>query len=208
MKIKPFNAAASISVLAALYLMTMPALLALQPDADNCGQGIYRGLDSRLDAHAVGKAPQGSVVGFEIVNDRPVIALPHSLATVNKKTNFELPIEQTVLAISIGGGHDLFIQTTAGIEKIRDQAFVTDDQLTHAIRGRLYGSGSQVLLEVRTHQDLVQFVARRSNGQSFIIATMKGPFRAASWNQYGLAAVVGDGLFIWEASARNVCWWR
>lgn len=204
MGLKPLSTVATISVLVVLHVIKIPSLLAFEPDTNKCGQRIYRGPDSRLKAHILGKVSRGSVVGFEILNHRPVIALPHSLLAMEKNTVVELPIPQTIKAISVSGGHDLLLQTDAGIAKGGDQAFMIDHRLTRAIRGRLYSSGSQVFLEVRTRLDFVQFVARRLNGQSFTIATMKGPFRAASWNQYGLAAVVDDSLFIWDAGSKNV----
>lgn len=204
MRIRKVHAAATIWAFAVFSLANTATVLAVQPEANTCDHGIYRGLDSRLHAHVLGKVPPGPIVGFEIVNNRPAIALPHSLLTFDKKTLLELPIPQTVKSISVGGGHDLLVQTDTGIEKIGDRTFVADDQLTRAIRGRIYGSGRLVFLEVRTHQDLVQFVARRHDGKSFIIATMKGPFRAASWNQYGLAAVVDDNLIIWAAGSKNI----
>jgi hypothetical protein len=57
---------------------------------------------------------------------------------------------------------------------------------------------------MRARQDMLQFIARKPNGSPFPIARMKGTLRAASWNDMGLAAVIGDSLYVWEAGSKNI----
>ena len=64
--------------------------------------------------------------------------------------------------------------------------------------------GSPVFVEVRAHQGVLQFLARNRNGAPFLIASIKGTLHAASWNDIGLATVVGDSLYVWQAGAKNM----
>lgn len=204
MRIKDSRVVPILLLVAVLHTVGTSSLLAFQKDAKSCLNGVYRGPDSRLSSRVLGKVSPGPIVGLEILDGRPIVAQPHMLLTVEKKATLELPLSFTARGISIGGDHDLRIQTDSAIERIEDKTFVSDDPLSHVVRGRLYGSGSRVFLEVRVRGNLVQFVARRRNGESFVISTIKGLFRTASWNEYGLAAVVGNGLFVWPAGTRKL----
>jgi len=57
---------------------------------------------------------------------------------------------------------------------------------------------------VVTGTEVLQFIARKSDGRAFPITAIKGPLRAASWNKLGLAAVVGDSLYLWQPGAKKV----
>src|SRR5207244_3923043 len=79
-----------------------------------------------------------------------------------------------------------------------------DQAITSRVRGRLYGSGNPVFVEVRAQQGALQFIARTANGSPFPIASVKGTLRAVSWNDVGLAAVVGDSLYVWQSGSKNI----
>ena len=106
--------------------------------------------------------------------------------------------------ISVNAQSDLLVQTTKGLMRLGDDGLKSDLTLTKAVKGRLYNSGGQVYLEARSNKDLVQFVARRQDGTSFLIATIRGVFHAASWNERGLAAIVGNSLYVWEIGGKSV----
>jgi hypothetical protein len=186
-------------ILVGLYLASVGAA-----QSQKCEQHPYSGLDSRLKADIVGIVPElkEPVVGFELINHRPVVALPDQVLSMGQKKVARMTVT-SVRGISADDQGHLLIQTDAGIQTTEDFGTQTIG-LRKAIRGRLYDSGSSLFLEVRSRGNIVQFVARRRDGQGFVIGSFKGPFAAASWNTLGLAAIVGDSIYIWQAGSRKI----
>jgi hypothetical protein len=175
-------------------------------DLQNCERQFYAGLDSRLEPKVVGALlnTKDRVVGFEIVNHWPLVALPHELIGFRRDGVSELSVPSNIVGISVANVSDLLIQTDRGIEKIGDTDLKPDSALTNSVHGRVYNSGNPIFVEARAKNDLIQFVARNRNGGSLLIATFKGTFRAASWNGRGLAAIVDDSLYVWAAGGKQI----
>jgi hypothetical protein len=171
-----------------------------------CEQQAYPGLDSRLEPRVLGALPSTNdhVVGFEVVNHSPMIALPHQLLGFRRDGVSGYSVQSTIVGISVGNISDLLIQTDRGIEKIGEAEMKVDPNLTSVIRGRVYNSGSAIFVEARAKGDLTQFVARNRKGGSLLIATFKGRFRAASWNAIGLAVIINESLYVWEAGGKHI----
>lgn len=172
-----------------------------------CPREIYSGPDLRLKPEILGRLPSNSaqVVGYEIINDHPVVATPHLLLAFGPRAISELPITETVKSISVDAQSRLLLQTNTGVKEVaRTPRDFVPSRLTSTVRGRLYDSGDPVFVEVRSRADSVQFVARRPDSTPFLITTLKGKFRTASWNKFGLSAVVGDSLIVWEPGHKEV----
>lgn len=171
-----------------------------------CQQQIYAAPDGRLKPHVIGRVPKSEepIVGFEIIRGKPLVAFPHQLVVFTDKSINELAVPERVKGISFNENSRLVLQTTTGFLTFEDTGLLPDKTLISKVQGRLYGSGNQVLVEVRSRQGVLQFVARNQTGSPFLIASLKGTLRAASWNDIGLAAVVGDSLYVWQAGAKNI----
>lgn len=195
-----------------LMCAALPAMLVLAlhaadtPAKAGCENGIYAAPDSRLEAHIVGliindKQP---VVGFEVVGNRPLVAFPHSLVAVDEKRAIEIPVADTIKGLSYQKGSRVLMQSDRGFLRLGDHGLEPDRSISSVVHGRIYGSGSPVFVEARARQGVVQFLARRNDGTAFPIAAIRGTLHAASWNELGLAAVVGDDLYLWQPNAKNV----
>jgi hypothetical protein len=143
------------------------------------------------------------VVGFEIVRGQPLVALKRQLIGFTDKGINEFAVPDSVKGLSVDRESRLVLQTAAGFLTEGKNGFEADKTMAK-IHGRLYGSGSPVFVEVRANQSVLQFLARQQNGAPFLITSMKGTLHAASWNDIGLATVVGNSLYVWQAGAKNV----
>jgi hypothetical protein len=171
-----------------------------------CDRQFYRAADSRLDPRIVGLLPKHNepVVGFEIIQDRPMVALTHQLVGFEEKGLAEFAVPQALKGLSYGKELGVLLQTETGFLRIGNQGLEPVTRMNSVVNGRIYGSGSPVFVEVRARKGVLQFIARRNNGTAFPIAALKGPLRAASWNEFGLATVVGDSLYLWQPGAKSV----
>jgi hypothetical protein len=170
-----------------------------------CEQELYAGLDSRIEPHIVGIVPPSDnpVVGFELVRHRPFVARSDQLLGFDQANIAKLTVHG-LKGISVNDKSDLLIQTDRGIQTLGQSELETNTELTSIIHGRLYNSGNPVFLEARSHDQITQFVARTLGGRSLLIASFKGTFSAASWNEIGLAAVVGNSLYVWESGSKKI----
>jgi len=171
-----------------------------------CERQFYRAPDSRLQPRIVGLLPKANqpVVGFEVVHGRPLVAFPHLLVGFEEKGLAELPVTQALKGLSYEKNSGVLVQSDSGFLRLGNRGLEPDRRLNAAVHGRIYGSGNPVWVEVRARQGILQFIARKDDGTAFPIAAVKGPLRAASWNEWGLAAVVGDSLYLWQPGAKNV----
>lgn len=203
------NFVAAFGLSAALLLSESTKVIArVDPEAtpSACGQQLYSGIDSRLKLDIVGIVPYSEkpILGFELVNHQPVIALPDQLLGIRVGSMMKTPMSSAVKGISVNDGFDLLVQTDHGFETFGKSAPKPDAEFRNLIQGRLYNSGNPVFVEARSSGKQVQFIARSRVGKSFLIADFRGDFAAASWSRVGLAAVVGDSLYYWEAGNKNL----
>jgi hypothetical protein len=202
--------ASTIKFATALFLTLLTGVIPIVAESNSapqrCEQQIYAAPDGRLTPHVIGHMPKFTepVVGFEIIRGKPLVALPRQLVGFTDKNVNELAVPEPVKGLSFNKESRLMLQTATGFLTIGDTGLEPDETMTRTVHGRLYGSGSQVFVEVRAHQGVLQFVARKQNGSPFLIASVKGKLHAASWNDIGLAAVVGDSLYVWQAGAKNI----
>jgi len=197
-------------VASTLFMSMLTAALASVAVANSapqhCQHQIYAAPDGRLTPHVIGRVPKSAeqIVGFEIIRGKPLVALPHQLIVFADKSVTELAVPETVSGLSFNQESRLVLQTATGFLTVEDTGLKPDKTMSRTLHGRLYGSGSPVFVEVRAHQGVLQFVARKQDGSPFLIASLKGKLHAASWNELGLAAVVGDSLYVWQAGAKNI----
>jgi hypothetical protein len=194
------------AALCALAIGQAPLTSGSASTATSCEQHFYAPADGRLVPHLLGQVLRsgGPVVGFEIVRARPLVATAHQLLGFTEKGVNEMTVPQTVTGLSLMGASRVELQTSAGFQTVGQAAIALDQPMTELVHGRLYGSGSTVSMEVRARQGVLEFLARSENGAAFPIAAFRGQLRAASWNAFGLAAVVGESLYIWQPGAKNV----
>ena len=206
------NVVAKSMVVALVSLLTGAAVSVATSDPSaetttlRCEQRIYAAPDGRLAPHLLGRMPKTTepVMGFEVVDGLPLVALPRSLLGFTDKGINEFAVPTLVKGLSVDHASHIELQTANGFETVGKSGVEPDKFLTGRIQGRLYGSGSPVFLEVRERQGMLEFVARQTGGRPFLIGGIKGTLRAASWNRIGLAAVVGNSLYVWQAGAKNV----
>ncbi len=197
--------------LAALVLASsLPALGAAPPlTPAACRTGVYRGFDSRLAPVLLGRIPASAaepVVGFEALQGKALVALPHRLLAVGAGRIFAVPVLPVTQGLSFDAGGRIGLQTAAGF------LFMDPDgaaMIRTAVPGlspgaRLLDSGGDVAVEAMEASGAVELIALRRDGRRFPIARIAGPLRAASWNALGLAAIVGNSLFIWPAGAGRI----
>jgi hypothetical protein len=170
-----------------------------------CEQQLYGGLDSRLEPRVVGALPKTKepVVGFELVNHVPMLAFPHQLLGFQRSAISGLDVSSKIIGISVSNRSGLVVQTDRGIETVGETELKLDPILSGSVHGHLYGSGNAIFVEARSKADLIQFVARNQKGSYVFIGSFKGKFRTASWNEIGLAAIIDDSLYIWEAGSKQ-----
>ena len=77
--------------------------------------------------------------------------------------------------------------------------FEPDTKLTSTVTGHLSNSGNTAFLDTTEKDSQVHFVARSSDGSALPIADVRGKLHAVSWDEIGLAAVLDNSLFVWEA---------
>jgi hypothetical protein len=166
---------------------------------------LYSPVDGRLRPQLIGVLPKGHdfVVGFEVISGKPLVAFPHSLLVLRGAGGARFAVAQTVKGLSFNQGSRVLLQSDQGFLQLQQNGLEPAIKLGSAVHGRLYGSGEKVFIEVRARQSLLEFVARRDDGAAFPVAAMKGPLRAASWNPQGLAAVVGESLYVWQAGDKK-----
>jgi hypothetical protein len=195
-------------VLCSVILATLCSVLqdAAEDHKPACDRQLYRAPDSRLQPRIVGLLPKADqpVVGFEIVHDRPLVAFSHLLVGFEEKGLAELPVTQVLKGLSYEKNSGVLLQSDSGFLRLGNQGLEPASRLNALVHGRIYGSGNAVFVEVRARQGILQFIARKNDGTAFPIAAIKGPLRAASWNEWGLAIVVGDSLYLWQPGAKNI----
>lgn len=189
-----------------LSLPVAPSPTAKPKRSQECEQQMYADPDSRLTPHIIGRLPNSveEIVAFEIIQGRPLVALPRQLIGFTANGINELTIPEPIKGLSFNKDSRVWLQTSSGFQTVGETHLESDTIFTNAVNGRLYGSGSPLFVEARAHKGILQFVARKQDGSAFTIASLKGTLRAASWNNIGLAAVVGSELYVWKAGSKNV----
>jgi len=168
----------------------------------SCPSALYSGVDSRLEISAAARIPGQSlpVLGFEVLGGGAIVAYKDRLLAITKKDGIPVAIPD-LKGISFTKDGQLFVQSNRGVGRFGDGGIEYDKPLTADVHGRLFGSGNGVLMEARERDKTVQFVARNAR-KRLVVANFEGPLRASSWNQYGLAAILGNSLFVWQPGSQ------
>lgn len=190
----------------AVWALCATGLIGQTALGPKCNSVLYARLDSRLKPTLISVLPNAheTVVGFEVIHGSPVVAFPHSLLTIQRVGGTRFAVDQTIKGLSFDKEAKVFIQSNKGVLQLDRSGLEPDNKLNSVVLGRVYGSGGKVLLEVRARHGLLEFLARRDDGAAFPIAMMKGRLRAVSWNSQGLAAVVGESLYLWHPGDKSV----
>lgn len=187
-----------------------------------CSNTVYLGFDSRLKPDLIGRLPptKEQVQGFEIVRGRPMVVFPGRLVAFGAQESVSYTSQESILGITTDSTNHIRLQTANGIQVLKDSGFELDAKLTSTVKGHLSNSGNGVFLETTEKDSQVHLVARRNDGTALPIANINGELRTVSWNEIGLAVIVDNSLFVWEAgtsqlvrlktdigfqAARNVC---
>jgi hypothetical protein len=109
------------SVYSRFLYAVIPAALVLSMQASDtpanpgCDSHLYRAIDSRLEPHIVGLLPKTSqpVVGFEVVQDRPLVAFSHLLLGFKRDGVAELPVSQVLKGLSYEKNSDVLCSLMA-----------------------------------------------------------------------------------------------
>jgi hypothetical protein len=191
--------------LACLLVLSLSSVTLAVHSFASCTDSLFVGFDSRLATELLARLPssQDPIRGFEIVNGKPVVAFPHRLLAFAPDQLASFPSLDPIEGISADGAGRLRLQSPHKISIVRASQIEPDVSLSGTTAGHLLDSGNPLLLEARSDDQRVRFIARRPDGASLPLMTVPGQFRTASWNRAGLAAVVGDTLLVWPAGARQ-----
>lgn len=186
----------------AIVLFAAAVLVADGP----CPEAIYVAFDSRLAPRSHGRVTTGSdkITGFEIAAGVPIITFEHRVVGLTGKRAAGFPVLDRVLGATVDASGEVRFDTQRGVLRRGEKRLVPDPSLSAVTAGRLLNSGTDVFVEVIPEKDASMFVARGRTGDALPIAKIAGAFRAASWNELGLAAIVGDSLFVWKPGAKEI----
>jgi hypothetical protein len=191
-----------------LFAATIVAIgLGLTVLAQQCEQSVYKGLDSRLIPKMLGKLPQQAheIVGFEVANGRVFVATRNNVYGMKADQYISIPVPSDVAALATDKTGTVIIQTKQDVRKIgSDGDLVLDKEFSKILKGQVLDSGNDSLLDVETNTRAVLFTLRSKNGNRLPLATIPGKFRTASWNAFGLAAVVGNSLYYWPTGGKSL----
>jgi hypothetical protein len=172
----------------------------------SCPEAIYVAFDSRLAPRSHGRVKTGSdrVTGFEIASGIPIVTFEHRVVALNGRKAAGFPVLDRVLGATVDSRGELRFDTQRGVLRRGEKRLVADTALSSVTAGRLLNSGTDVFVEVIPEKEATLFVARGSTGDALPIAKIAGAFRAASWNELGLAAIVGDTVYVWRPGANEI----
>lgn len=163
----------SIAVLPSLLLCVAHAMVARSTAPKGCEQTVYTAPDGRLTPHLIARLPKSAdpVVGFELVHSQALVAHPHQLVALSEKATNQFAVKDTLTGISVDQTGQVFLQTGTGFQIIGGTGLEPDKAITDRVHGRLYGSGSPVLVEVRGHRGfcnllLANWMASRFRSQA------------------------------------------
>lgn len=171
-----------------------------------CPERIYIAFDSRVTAQTAGRAAVGDdrITGFEIAAGVPFVTFEHRVVALKGRRAAGFPVIDRVLGANVDKSGEIRFDTQRGVLRRGDKKLVPDPALSAVTAGRLLNSGTDVFIEVMPEADSTIFAARRANGAVLPIARIKGVFRAASWNELGLAAIVGETLYEWSPGSKDL----
>lgn len=187
---------------------------ALLHAVDPCARPPFQGFDSRLQIQYLGRVPITSepIVGFELLNGRPIVAYPHSVIAIDHRHALQYRTPEQIVAIAADAAGALWLQTAPGLGQaapglflLQKAGFVRDSNLTVLENSVFYDSGNPAFLELaRGSESAKLFVVRRQDGVKAYLAPVRGTIHAISWNQAGLAAVVEAGVYVWRAGSNDL----
>jgi hypothetical protein len=174
--------------------------------ADTCADSAFKGFDSRLTAKAIARMGDLSekASGFEVFNGNPVIAFPHKLLAVRDGSMKAIASIEPVQAIARDDSGHIWLQTRKDVRRVTPQRVEIDQPMSQAVRGRLFGSDRNTLLDVVESPNETDFLLTTVKGHVLPVFRTTGKCRTASWNSEGLAAVVGDRLIAWQTGAPQI----
>jgi hypothetical protein len=191
----------TIFLLAAFYTV-------LRGRTETCSEAPYGGFDGRLLVVPLAEVPiQGNqVVGFEVIREKPVVALPHRLLAVTPKGVVSWTLLDKVMHIATDEKARVLIQTDKGIATTgKGKSFESLATLTGAIHGELFDSGNiNVLSLVGGNSASPTFFSIRPDGTSGSSLELHDPVRAVSWDTQGLSLIAGYALMEWPTGSSKI----
>jgi hypothetical protein len=161
---------------------------------------LFDGFDSRLTITPIGEfsIKSDAVVGFEVVHDRPVVALPHRVLALTKSGTLGWTSLDKVNAIAVDGNDRLLVQTTkAVLTPGQSKAFAAVGDLSKVARGELYDSGNPNMLSLtKENSGRSTITAIRPNADEGSSLQLENAVRALSWNPSGMSMIVGNALLV------------
>ena len=144
------------------------------------------------------------VTDFQIVGGQPVIASARELMVFDGAQVLRLPMPFQAIGILADSSPQLVVKEANKIVEFGPTGWVPSSHLPGSLAGSLHNSGAPVPLAVVSEAGATGFLAFRDTNWSMPIARVQGQLRAVSWNEKGLAAIVGSRLVTWEAGASEL----
>ncbi len=170
-----------------------------------CEAAFYQGFDTRLTAEVIASIPSTSdrVVGFEVSSKAAIVAYPHRILAASTTGVAVLTSIEEIVGIAVDQNRELIVFTKAGARRIGTERLEPDNKQRVPSGRLLMNSGSPFF--VWTTQDgnnSALFLSRSSKEIPF--ANLPGKLNAVSVGPQGLAATVGESLYVWDGGAAEL----
>jgi hypothetical protein len=195
----------SIAAMAVVTAAAATTGLAAQAAAPECSSVAYRGFDSRFQVQLIARVDTADrVTGFEVSNGRPVVAFERRLVAIDGGEQFVLPSIDVIESVAVDADGGLWLQQGARLRRVTREKLETVRTLTTP--SRIHNSGHKLFLESESQGSATRLTLRTADDRAALppFHIDGGTAVAASLNDTGIAAIVGEALLTWTAGARTV----
>lgn len=191
--------------LTALSLAAVTTDIAAQAAPTECSSVAYRGFDSRLRVELIGRVTAGErVTGFEVSKGRPVVAFERRIVALDGGQQLVLPSIDAIESVAVDDEGGVWLQQGARLRRVSREKLETVRTL--APSSRIHNSGHKLFLESESQGAATRLTLRTPDDRAALppFHIEGGRAVAASLNDAGIAAIVGDALLTWTAGAKTV----
>lgn len=167
--------------------------------SDHCNERLFGNFDGRLIVAPLGELSikGDTVLGFEIIREKPVVALQHRILAVTQSGTLGWTSLDKITGIAEDGNERLLVQTAKAILTPSHKTFDTVGGLDKAIAGELFDSGNDNLLTLaQDGPERWTITAIRPDTSHGSTLQLQNTVRALSWNKNGLSLIAGDVLMV------------
>jgi len=191
--------------LTALGVAAGSAHIAAQAAPTECSSVAYRGFDSRFRVELIARVDAGErVTGFEVSKGRPVVAFERRIVAIDGGQQLVLPSIDVIESVAVDDEGGLWLQQGARLRRVTREKLETVRTLSTA--SRIHNSGHKLFLESESQGAATRLTLRTPDDRASLppFHIDGGKAVAASLNDVGIAAIVGDTLLTWTAGAKTV----